>query len=193
MKSTYGWAGGALAALLVMAGCGRADGDAVEERTEPAAEQPAAAGPAQPYVAAADPIAAGRYLTVIGGCNDCHTPSWDPSFGQTPEAERLTGSPVGFQGPWGTSYPANLRLSVRESSMEQWKRMIRDRRSNPPMPWMNLHQMNDADLSAIYTYIRSLGPAGEHAPSALPPGVEPTTPYISFMPHNLPEAPSDEG
>lgn len=29
-----------------------------------------------------------------------------------PEGEWLTGDVVGFRGPWGTSYPTNLRLSL---------------------------------------------------------------------------------
>src|SRR5574337_1835142 len=59
-----------------------------------------------------DPIARGRYLTEVAGCNDCHTPGYAQRGGQVPEAQRLMGSDVGFSGPWGVSYPANLRLSV---------------------------------------------------------------------------------
>jgi mono/diheme cytochrome c family protein len=29
-----------------------------------------------------DPVARGRYLVVITGCNDCHTPSYAESMGQ---------------------------------------------------------------------------------------------------------------
>ena len=69
-----------------------------------------AAGP--PYVAADTAIEAGRYLTVLGGCNDCHTPQWGPTNGKLEEAKWLTGSPVGTRGPWGTSYARNLRLAA---------------------------------------------------------------------------------
>lgn len=56
----------------------------------------------------------------------------------------------------------------------------------PPMPWFNLRAMTDDDLRAMYHYIRALGPAGEPAPAAVPPGVAITTPYIDFTPKNLP-------
>ena len=36
--------------------------------------------------------------------------------------------PVGFQGPWGTSYPANLRLTVQSMTETQWVRFARDNR-----------------------------------------------------------------
>jgi mono/diheme cytochrome c family protein len=62
----------------------------------------------------------GRYLVGIGGCNDCHTPGYAESAGNVPDAERLTGSPVGFQGPWGTTYPANLRLVVQTLTEAEW-------------------------------------------------------------------------
>jgi hypothetical protein len=31
----------------------------------------------------------------------------------------------------------------------------------PPMPWFNLRDMKDADVKAIYAYLRHLGPTGE--------------------------------
>src|SRR5512134_4026549 len=67
----------------------------------------------------------GRYLIVAGGCNDCHTPGYPESSGKTPQAEWLTGSVVGFQGPWGTSYPVNLRLAVQNQSEAQWLARVR--------------------------------------------------------------------
>jgi hypothetical protein len=55
------------------------------------------------------------------------------------------------------------------------------------MPWFNLRDMADTDLIAMYRFMRSLGPAGEPAPAAVAPGVAVTTPYIEFMPKNLPK------
>jgi hypothetical protein len=34
----------------------------------------------------------------------------------------------------------------------------------------------------MYAYIRSLGPAGQPAPVALPPGEKPKTPYLDALP-----------
>jgi mono/diheme cytochrome c family protein len=128
----------------------------------------------------------GRYLIVAGGCNDCHTPGYPESDGKTPQAEWLTGSVVGFQGPWGTSYPVNLRLAVQNQSEAQWLARVRQS-MRPPMPWFNLRAMTDADLVAMYRFIRGMGPAGEPAPAAAAPGVAVTTPYIEFVPKNLPK------
>jgi mono/diheme cytochrome c family protein len=127
----------------------------------------------------------GRYLVQIGGCNDCHTPGYPQSDGKTPEADWLTGNPVGFQGPWGTSYPANLRLVVQSMPEAQWLARARTP-MRPPMPWFNLRDMSDADLRAMYSYIRSLGPKGDPAPVAAAPGVAVKTPYFVFVPQNLP-------
>ena len=68
------------------------------------------------HAACADDPAAierGRYLVKIGGCNDCHTPGYAQSGGKVPEAQWLSGVPLGFNGPWGTSYASNLRLSAQ--------------------------------------------------------------------------------
>jgi len=52
----------------------------------------------------------------------------------------------------------------------------------PPMPWFNMRSMSEADQRAMYAYIRSLGPAGQPAPLALPPGEKPKTPYLDALP-----------
>jgi len=127
----------------------------------------------------------GRYLAIAGGCNDCHTPGYAEAAGKIPQAQWLTGAPVGFQGPWGTSYPVNLRLYVRNMTEAQWLARVRQP-MRPPMPWFNLRDMKDADVVAIYRFIRALGPAGEPAPAATAPGAPVTTPYIEFVPKNLP-------
>jgi hypothetical protein len=48
------------------------------------------------------------------------------------------------------------------------------------MPWYALREMTDADLTAIYAYIRSLAPAGEEARSFIPPGQDAPTPVVRF-------------
>ena len=82
-------------------------------------------------------IERGRYIVNISGCNDCHTPGYPESGGKTPRNEWLTGNPVGFQGPWGTTYPANLRLLVQSMSEAQWIARARTP-MRPPMPWFSL-------------------------------------------------------
>ena len=99
-----------------------------------------------------------------------------------PEDQWFLGSPVGFRGPWGTTYPSNLRISAQNMTEDQWVALLHSRTALPPMPWMNLNQLAESDLRALYRYIASLGAAGELMPTALTPDVEPTTPYISMNP-----------
>ena len=148
----------------------------------------AAAGASPIHVWAPTPAEAGRYLVLVGGCNDCHTPGWDPSGGKVPMTRWLTGSPVGFEGPWGTTYPANLRLFVQRVSEPQWLAMFKSKAPlpqfpmRPPMPWVNIHRLSVRDLKALYVFIHGLGPMGRPAPAYTPPGQRPTTPYIVFVP-----------
>lgn len=144
-------------------------------------ERRSGAGPA---VAAATPVAAGRYLVVVGGCNDCHTPNWPETGGNVPETEWLTGVPIGFRGPWGTTYASNLRLLVDSMNEDAWVAMLRTRTDRPPMPWMNVNRMHETDARAVYRYIRSLGPGGTRMPAAVGPDAEPVTPFYDFEPQH---------
>lgn len=140
-----------------------------------------------PYVAAKNQIEAGKYLITVGGCNDCHTENYLQSGGNVPEKDWLKGTSLGWQGPWGTTYPSNLRLTVQDLDEEEFVIVLHERTDLPPMPWMNVNKISEKDAKAIYQYIRSLGPAGDYAPDALNPGVEPMTPYLSLIPKNLPK------
>lgn len=155
--------GGPLAAILFALGLWSAGASAAEPARD------------------ADDLQRGRYLVQIGGCNDCHTAGYAEHAGAIPEVEWLKGTAVGFQGPWGTSYPSNLRLVLQAMSEEQWLSYARLSRL-PPMPWFNLRDMSDADLRVMYRYVRSLGAAGELAPPNAPPGGRVRTPVIVFVP-----------
>jgi len=122
-------------------------------------------------------VARGRYLVQIAGCNDCHTPGYMESAGAVDEALWLTGSSVGWHGPWGTTYPPNLRLTADRLTEAEWPAYARNQ-WRPPMPWFALRDMTDEDVVAIYRYLRSAGPAGQPAPAALPPGQEPPEPVF---------------
>jgi mono/diheme cytochrome c family protein len=123
----------------------------------------------------------GQYLVRIGGCNDCHTAGYAEKAGNVPMDEWLTGTPVGFKGAWGTSYAANLRLTLSTLTEDQWVTFARVPR-RPPMPWFNLRDMSDDDLRAMFRFVRELGPKGQRAPAAAAPGVAVKTPVIVFEP-----------
>jgi mono/diheme cytochrome c family protein len=127
-----------------------------------------------------DAVQRGRYLVMIGGCNDCHTAGFAPSAGKVPESQWLLGDRLGFSGPWGTTYPANLRLRLASMDIATWKAYAHGLTTRPPMPYWALNAMSETDLEALYAYVRSLGPAGEPAPRALSPGLAANGPVVQF-------------
>ncbi|WP_188855443.1 cytochrome C [Aureimonas glaciei] len=141
-----------------------------------------------PAVCAAQEASAdlGRHVAIVSGCNDCHTPGYPQSGGVLDPKLALTGDTVGFRGPWGTTYPANLRLVVAAMSEADWVAHARTLETRPPMPWFNLHEMTETELRSFYLYVKSLGEPGQAAPAYVPPGQEPTTPFIVFAPPTMP-------
>lgn len=125
-------------------------------------------------------IERGRYLARTAGCNDCHTPGYAMSGGKVPEAQWLTGDALGWQGPWGTTYPTNLRIWFAGMTEARWLKTARTAQFRPPMPWFALRDMTDYDLRAIYHFVQHLGPAGGPAPAYVPPGQAAPGPVIVF-------------
>ena len=110
---------------------------------------------------AVDPLRErGRYLATIAGCHDCHTPGFAMSGGKADEKQWLIGDSLGWRGPWGTTYPVNLREYMQHISEKDWVARAKTLQARPPMPWVVLNAMTDTDLRALHRFIRSLGPAG---------------------------------
>jgi mono/diheme cytochrome c family protein len=140
-----------------------------------------------PHVSGAkSPVEAGRYLTTVAGCHDCHTPGFMQNGWAVPESDWFTGVPLGWRGPWGTTYGRNLRLTVQSMTEDQWVEMLKSRTAMPPMPWAAVNRMSEPDMRAIYQYLKSLGPAGEQPPAPVSPDQEPVTPYIVLAPPTFP-------
>jgi mono/diheme cytochrome c family protein len=129
----------------------------------------------------AELLARGEYITRIGGCNDCHTPGYAETGGQVPKAQWLVGSPLGWHGPWGTTYPANLRLKVQEMDEAAWMTYTATLHTRPPMPDFAIRDMTEADRRGLYRFIHALGPAGQKAPAYLPPDQKPKPPYVDWV------------
>jgi mono/diheme cytochrome c family protein len=140
-----------------------------------------AALPAAAQQKKSDPMVdRGRYIVKIGGCNDCHTPNYPQSGGKVPEKDWLTGDMLGWRGPWGTTYPTNLRLYMQDLTEDQWVKKAKTLMARPPMPWFNVREMTTRDLRALYRYVRHLGPAGKPAPAYVPPDKTPQPPFVQF-------------
>ena len=83
-------------------------------------------------------------------------------------------------GPWGVSYTANLTpdkiTGLGGWTAEQFIKTMRTgkhlgvgRPLLPPMPWYNLAGLSDADLKAIFAYLRTLKPIKNQVPAPVPP------------------------
>lgn len=155
-----------------------------------AACQPAATPHAAAPAPTMDLVARGEYLLKTTGCNDCHTPGYAEQQGNVDKALWLTGSPLGYNGPWGTTYAANLRLRLQEMNEAQWLEYSASLRTRPIMPDFSLRAMSEEDRRAIYRFVQSLGPAGQPAPAYLPPGQTPPLPYFSLVLPPAPPAPA---
>jgi mono/diheme cytochrome c family protein len=124
-------------------------------------------------------VARGRYLVQVAGCNDCHTQGYAVAGGQIDESKWLLGDALGWRGPWGTTYAPNLRLSAKDRTADEFVALSRGP-LRPPMPFFNLRAMTDADVKAIYAYLKYLGPAGAPAPAHVPPDKTPAGPFVQF-------------
>lgn len=108
-----------------------------------------------------DPIARGRYLTRIGGCAACHTPT-DDKGRPLPGMEFAGGATFGgFPTASANLTPDPSGISYYDEAM--FIRTIRTghvgaRALNPPMPWWVFRNMSDADLKAIFAYLRTVKP-----------------------------------
>ena len=83
---------------------------------------------------------------------------------------------TGWFGPWGTSYTSNLTPD-NETGTGNWnedffikilrtgKFMGAGRDILPPMPWYDYAKLTDADLKAIFAYLKSLKPVMNQVPA----------------------------
>lgn len=130
----------------------------------------------------------GEQVSITSGCHDCHTAGYNETGGKIDPAAALKGTPLGWQGPWGTTYAANLRLIAKDKGSEDgFVQYLKTFQARPPMPSFNVHAMDESDMRSLYQYIVSLGEPGEAMPDFVPPGQEPKTPYIVIAPPIMPK------
>lgn len=85
-------------------------------------------------------------------------------------------------GPWGTTFAANITsdgTGIGNWKLDQFKNAFQhgkfmglneERMIMPPMPWESFTKLNDADVEAIFTYLKSTRPVHNVVPSFRPPG-----------------------
>jgi mono/diheme cytochrome c family protein len=116
-------------------------------------------------VDASDPVARGRYLTKIGNCEYCHTPS-DKMDRPLPGMAFAGGKYIDkFPTPSANITPDPSGISYYDEAM--FVRALRTGRVgarllNPPMPWWVFRNMSDEDLKAIFAYLRTVKPVRHH-------------------------------
>lgn len=128
---------------------------------------PPSYGPAVKHVKAppvTDKLKYGEYLANIGHCMECHTPR--NAQGLLQRNQLGAGGHV-FKGPWGESVSRNL--TPHETGLKNWTdaqivKAVREgvdrdgKPYKPPMAYGFYKNINDADMEALITYLRSLKP-----------------------------------
>jgi mono/diheme cytochrome c family protein len=104
----------------------------------------------------------GRYLTIIGSCNDCHTPR-NPDFSFN-MSKFLQGGEVFPMGPADSSISGNLTphaTGLAEWTDAQINAALSEGKERdgtpgicPPMPWQVYKGMTQVDRDAIIAYLR---------------------------------------
>ncbi len=142
-------------------------------------------------------VARGQYLATITGCGDCHTPG--TFYGAPDHTRLLSGSELGWQGPWGISFARNLTPDV-ETGIGSWteaqivEAIRHGRRPDgrtllPPMPWPDFVAMTDDDAEAIAAYLKTVPPVHHVVPAVVPPGQPFTGAALVFPPPPAWDAP----
>jgi len=106
-----------------------------------------------------NPIKRGEYYVTLGKCAECHTPS-DDNGNALPGMDFAGGNfldevqkatPNLTNDPTGISYYDDaMFIQVMRTGK------VGARALNPIMPWWNVGHMNDEDLRAMFSYLRSL-------------------------------------
>lgn len=112
-------------------------------------------------------------------------PAGRPLPTQNPEALKewvlFNSDNTAAAGPWGISFAANLTsdaTGIGNWTEEQFKRALTQGKAKglasnrmllPPMPWTNYRSIKDADLKAIFAYLKSTKPVANVVPAPIPP------------------------
>jgi mono/diheme cytochrome c family protein len=136
----------------------------------------------------ADPaVDRGKYLVVLAGCNDCHTPGF--FLGKPDMARYLGGSDVGFEIPGlgvfnGRNITPDKETGIGAWSDEQIATAITTgkrpdgRQLAPIMNYASFSYLTKDDVAAIIAYLRSIPPVNNKVPGPFKVGE--TVPIFTF-------------
>lgn len=101
-------------------------------------------------------------------------------MGPTQWAAMTTGDLTAWVGPWGISFAANLTPD-KDTGLGRWSAddFIKAMRTGkhlgvgrpilPPMPYMSIASLTDADIKAIFAYLASIKPVANAVPRPIAP------------------------
>jgi mono/diheme cytochrome c family protein len=121
----------------------------------------------------------GKYLIVLAGCNDCHTPGF--FLGKPDMARYLGGSDVGFEIPGlgvfnGRNITPDKETGIGDWTEEQIAAAITTgkrpdgRQLAPIMNYASFTYMTKEDVAAVVAYLRSVPPVHNEVPGPFKPG-----------------------
>jgi mono/diheme cytochrome c family protein len=155
------------AAFLIAASispCTALLGDTISQGSEPATVRPQSSS-ATPNSADAE-ISRGKYLADAGNCISCHT---------QPGAMPFTGG-VRFETPFGTLFSSNITpdplTGIGAWKADDLRRAMHEgvavggHRLFPAFPYPSFTKVTDADIDAIYAYMRSVKAVSYTPPSS---------------------------
>jgi len=105
-----------------------------------------------------------------------------PPAVQGPWVMTASATNTAWAGPWGVSFTANLTPDA-ETGLGKWtqrnfnetirtgRHMGRGRPILPPMPILMYKNFTDADMEAIFTYLKSIPAVKNRVPEPLPPAM----------------------
>jgi mono/diheme cytochrome c family protein len=113
------------------------------------------------------------HMAKIAGCADCHTPQ---VRGEDVPGMTLAGG-MQLIGPWG--HPASANLTPDDTGIKNYTEdffvqvmrtgIVNGQVLNVAMPIAAYKNLNDRDLRAIYSYLRTVKPVQHHIDNTLPP------------------------
>ena len=122
-----------------------------------------------------------RFLSGYNAAEPLST--YDPKLVKDGRWLLFNGQLTAFAGPWGVSFAANLtpdETGIGNWSLAQFKKAIREGKSKgldgnrmllPPMPWPNFAKLTDADIEAVFLYLKTIKPVKNVVPAPIPPKV----------------------
>jgi mono/diheme cytochrome c family protein len=139
----------------------------------------AAAATLLPRAHAESQIDRGKYLVVLAGCNDCHTPGF--FLGKPDMARYLGGSDVGFEIPGLGVFNGRNITPDKETGIGGWTdeqvataittgKRPDGRQLAPIMNYASFSYLTKEDVAAIVAYLRSVPAVNNQVAGPFKPG-----------------------